>query len=92
MLSQILRRINKYEEYHGVMLSMFYINPLHYAALARENPALFKPGQTIGLGFRMAIVPACYLVQPVVAWHDAPRPPAKPGVDARNTSPGRVEA
>lgn len=88
MLNHILLQAQNYERNHGIAPNVVYINPTHYAALAREYPALFEPGQTIRPGFRMVIVPACRLAHPGAARVE--RPPRDAGSDT--VMPRRVVA
>ncbi len=44
MLSYILYQMQEFERNHGVAPNVVSINPMHFEALFRENPALFEPG------------------------------------------------
>jgi hypothetical protein len=73
MLSYILYLMQEFERNHGAAPNVIYINPMHFEALFRENPALFEPGQAVRLGFRMVMLPSSCLPHPEASRLEIPR-------------------
>jgi len=69
MSSHILQTAQEFERYHGVAPNVININtnPMHFAALSREYPEPFEPGQNITPEFRMIVVPGSQLAHPQAA-------------------------
>ena len=73
MLDHILITAQNFVRTHGTAPNVIYINPPHYECLYKHHPELFRPDQSLNLGFRLVILPSNMLAHPKAALLDMTR-------------------